>query len=96
MDDALGEFEWIKAMWAEAADPTAEMSELTRRHGSSESVVVIRQLGSEVPSFSAIDARGLCDHLVRPSGSTGASADRRTKVDIGVVCDSLQAVHGTV
>ncbi len=61
----------------------ADVSELARRHGDSESVVVVRRLGPGRLSFSAIGARGLYDNLTRPSGSAGASADSRTQVDYG-------------
>ena len=96
LDDALGELEWVRAIWSEMTDPRANLSEPTLRYGPGESVVVVRRLGEELPSYSTIDARGLYDHLARPSGSTGSSSDRRTKVDIGVICESLRSVSGSV
>ncbi len=96
LDDALGELEWVRAIWSEMTDPQSNLSEPTLRYGRGESVVVVQRLGDDVPSYSTIDARGLYDHLARPSGSTGSSSDRRTKVDIGVICESLRSVSGTV
>ena len=57
LDDALGELEWVRAIWSEMTDPRANLSEPTLRYGPGESVVVVRRLGEELPSYSTIDAR---------------------------------------
>ena len=96
LDDALGGLEWIRAVWSELTDPLTSVADESSRLGSQESYVVVRRLGPEMPSFAVTDARGLYDHLGRPSGATGSSSDRRSKIDISVLSQSMKAVNGQI
>ncbi len=44
LDDALGELEWVRAIWSEMTDPQSNLSEPTLRYGRGESVVVVQRL----------------------------------------------------
>ena len=97
LDDGLAEVEWLRATWSEMMDPTMNMRDDTL-YGKWDTVAVVRHLGapgSEPPTAMVVDAKGLFDHLARPSATAG-SHERRTLVDIKVMTHSVKIVNGKI
>ncbi len=97
LDDGLAEAEWLRATWAEMVDPSVCLRDETL-YGNGETAVVVRHVGPvdlDPPTAMVTDAKGLFDHLSRPSATAGAH-ERRTLVDIKVMAHSIRLLKGIV
>ena len=102
MDDALGEIEWIRALWHEVLDKESSLMDGTRL-GDRESVLVVRAPDGEREEVAELmvkdqmtgahvtDAKALFDLLSRRSGNAGQ--DRRAQIDVCVICVSAKALR---
>ena len=102
MDDALGEIEWIRALWHEVLDKESSLMDGARL-GDRESVLVVRAPDGEREEVAELmvkdqmtgahvtDAKALFDLLSRRSGNAGQ--DRRAQIDVCVICVSAKALR---
>ena len=102
MDDALGEVEWLRALWHEMLDENSSVLDGTRLC-TSPSAMVLRLPEDEAEEVASVrivdkltgvhvtDAKALYDLLSRRSGNAGQ--DRRAQLDVAVICVSARTLR---
>ena len=101
MDDALGEVEWIRALWHEVMNPSSSVMDGSRL-GPEPAAMVVKLPDEEPEDVRSIrvkddhtgvhvtDAKALYDLLHRRSGNAGH--DRRAQIDVAVIHVSAKAM----